>query len=543
MGGRQSERRGPRPIFVLALALVLLAAGGFGAFSLLRERWQHALEKRRDPVRERNERAQPAAAIALAPLPVKSPLVERPGKDAFGYPLSYVDGGALLSLLGRGKYAELSAYLEQLERDFEADFHDEYWIVDASDAFGSPNPELDPAFDAWLHATPDSFAPYLGRAVHRVGAGWAARGTDWAGQTDRGNFVEMHKAFELARADLARALELNPRVVAAVRVQMRMAFADGSRAELDKLATAAFKLCPACLQPRITQQVALEPRWGGSYQEMEKAARAAPVSQNSRLRLLAGYQELDRAHVATSADKLAEALQHAQLACAFGPNADFLEQKADILARQGDAPGAVAALSSALELRPGRADLLLARARAESAKGGDWRACYRDLVAGMRIDPAAADARDVLPYAVKGLTFLGWQAHTQGKEDEAIQLLDQAAELDPNRDVEGRRVAVLTAGFHGTDAEIAQLDAAARAAPHDFYAHERLDYALSTRRDWPRIAAMWGAYLQDNPDDARAYLERSGTFQNQGRNAEAHADAQRACELGSSAGCAYAKRP
>jgi hypothetical protein len=42
---------------------------------------------------------------------------------------------------------------------------------------------------------------------------------------------------------------------------------------------------------------------------------------------------------------------------------------------------------------------------------------------------------------------------------------------------------VLTSAFHGTDAELKALEGAVLAAPHDFAAHAKLDYALSTRRD------------------------------------------------------------
>jgi tetratricopeptide (TPR) repeat protein len=545
-GKDKAGHAGVRPIFWVGLALVGLSAFAVGVF-LLRERlldWRrgvHAEHAREDSAR--SERAQPVAAVALAPLPVKSPLIERPGTDADGYPRSYVDQAALCALLGREKFSELSAYIEQFQRAFEVDFHDEFWMSDASDAFDSPDPALTPRFDAWVQATPGSFVPYLARAMHHFGAGWAARGGKFSRDTDQTSFSEMRKSFELAQADLKHALQLSPHLVAAVRIQMRIAFAESAEQDFQALANSAFQLCPPCMQPRITEQVRLEPRWGGSYGAMAEAARSAPIKLNSRMKQLAGYADMDRASVLLRDNKLPEAMLASERACKLGENSDFLDGKADILEQQGDTAGAIAALDKAVDLRPGRAELLLARANAECRKGGDYRACYRDLVAGMHVDPSDHVARNVLPIAVKGLTFEGWQAHTQGKEDEAIELLDKAAELDPNHDVESRRFAVLTSGFTGTDAEVTALESKARAAPHDFYAHERLDYALSKRREWPRIAAMWAVYIADNPEDARAYLERSGTYHQLGQAAASHADAERACQLGSSAGCSYAKRP
>jgi regulator of sirC expression with transglutaminase-like and TPR domain len=70
----------------------------------------------------------------------------------------------------------------------------------------------------------------------------------------------------------------------------------------------------------------------------------------------------------------------------------------------------------------------------------------------------------------------------------------------------------------------------------------RLDYALSTRQAWPRILELWTRYLRVEPEDARAYRERAGTFMRLGRRGEAHADTVRACELGSSVGCSLSRR-
>ncbi len=181
MGKRSSDTKTGRvrPIrVVLAVLVVLCALLVWG----LRVHWREA--ELAWLARERAQRAAPVAALALAPLPVKSPLVERPGKDEFGYPRSYVDQAALRGLLGRQRYAELNGYVEQFQREFEADFHAEYWANASSEAFLSAEPELGVLLDAWIAATPTSFAPYLARGSHHVAAGFVARGSGWARETD-----------------------------------------------------------------------------------------------------------------------------------------------------------------------------------------------------------------------------------------------------------------------------------------------------------------------------------------------------------------------
>ncbi len=406
-----------------------------------------------------------------------------------------------------------------------------------SDAFDSPEPELGPLLDAWVQATPASFAPYLARASHHVAAGFAARGTDWTRNTDATNFAAMNGEFALARTDARHALELAPRLLAALRHLMIIAYVAGPRAEFAELSRRAFELCPACLQPRVVEQNALEPRWGGSYRAMKAAADAAPVALNAKLRLLPGYSEIDRAHGFVRDGQLERALEHVERACQLGEHVDFLDEKGDVLLRLKDVPAALAAFSRALELAPSSAHVMFELADAEvTAK--DYRAAYRNLRKALRIQPASSEARRLLPTVVSGLTFVGWEAHKQGREDEALEVLDEASELQTSPELDHRRSAVLTSGFHGTDAELDSLRAAANSAPHDFTPHVRLDYALSTRRAWPPILEMWTAYLADNPEDARAYRERAGTFVQLGRRTEARADAERACVLGSSVGCA-----
>jgi len=221
-----------------------------------------------------------------------------------------------------------------------------------------------------------------------------------------------------------------------------------------------------------------------------------------------------------------------------------LYEKADILGRRKEFAPALTAIGRALELRPQRDSLLYQRARlAVTQVPRDWQAAYSDLKLALQFAPADDDARSLVPYVANGLMSQGWEAHNAGKETEAIRLLDQASELRPSSDLERRRVAVLTAGFKGTDAEVTALEAAAKADPHDFYAYERLDYALSKRREWPRIAAMWNVYIAENPSDGRAFLELGGTLHNQGDKPAALGAASRACELGVSKACAILKLP
>jgi len=533
-----------RPWLLIVLVLVLAAAALF----VLRITSSQGpapgpIAKHEQAAADRRTRVESAAAIALSPLPTKLPLVEVPGKDVWDYPLSYVDRSALRSLLGHGKYRELSAYIEQFESNAKADFHNEYQINDCADSFESSERQIEASLDAWVKETPDSFAPYLARGAHRFAVGFAERGTEFAHETDADNFKAMEASFALAFADLEKALQIDPQLMPARRDELRIAFAGSAhRRDFDAIVARALEVCPSCFQIRATIQAALEPRWGGSYEKMAAAALAAKPALNPRFKLLSGYALIDRAATARQNKDLALAQSLAEQAVALGDNADFLYELAWILRGRHDDASALRAVNRALEVRPLRPELLFLRANIHTQTATlDWEAAHRDLLTGLRLAPADAEARSLIPLVVNGLTHLAWALHEKGDQDGALRLLDKASELAPSRELEARRLAVLTHGFKGTDQEVAALEAAANAAPHDFYPHQRLDYALSKRAEWTKIAAMWTAFIAQNPDDGRAYYERGGTHMHLGQSSAARADAARACELGVSAGCALSR--
>jgi len=551
-GGKRRSASSPlvRPWLWVAFAAVLLASGALLARLAIRNHFARRspqltpvdVSAHEKAALERKARVEPAAIVAFAPLPDQLPLIDRSGRDAYGYPLSYVDRAALRSLLGRGKYQELSQYMERFEADAEADFHNEYRIHDAVDAFETPERTLDASFDGWVAATPNSFAPWLARGAHRYALGFAERGEQLAAKTDAENFAGMEAAFALAFADLDHALRLNLRLMPARRNQIRIAFVGSRhRAELDAMCKLAFEVCPACFQPRATQQWALEPRWGGSYEKMARAAKAASPALNPRFRQLPGYELIDRAAVLAAGDDYKGALVLDQQAVALGDNADFLLSRARHLARLDDAAGALEAINRALELRPQRTDLLLFRARLYTRKEfRDYQAAHADMLLALRLDPADSDARALLRTVAQGLDYLAGQAQQRGDLSNALRLLDESMDLFPNNAVEQRRNALLASGFRGTPDELTALERAANAAPHDFYAHQRLDYALSQSAQWQRIVTMWSAFITENPSEGRAYYERAGTYSHMAKPEAARADATRACELGVSVACARA---
>jgi hypothetical protein len=169
------------------LVLLLVVVVGAVAFLRLRpgEKDAPAAEAHAEPARQPpravalpapERRTQALVKLAPVPVPTALPLRGGDGVDDDGYPVAAVDRAALRSLLWHRRYQELTRAFAELQGDFEADAKREYWPMDAGDAFASAEPELRDRLDAWVAATPDSFAPYLARGTYWVAVGFARRG-------------------------------------------------------------------------------------------------------------------------------------------------------------------------------------------------------------------------------------------------------------------------------------------------------------------------------------------------------------------------------
>jgi tetratricopeptide (TPR) repeat protein len=100
-------------------------------------------------------------------------------------------------------------------------------------------------------------------------------------------------------------------------------------------------------------------------------------------------------------------------------------------------------------------------------------------------------------------------AHAQkGEDDQALEDLKRAIELDPNR----------------------------------FEPYKALDDLLSKKSDWKTIIDYWTQFLALQPNNAQAHVERGGTFTHTREYVRALEDYKKACSLGDQEGCQLANR-
>ena len=533
----------PRKWWPAVAVMCGLAAIGTGGWLLKRIYAPPPREQPRRPPDTLAERTRPVTTVAPAPLPAGLPLTGPEGTTADGYPRQWVDKAALRSLLWHGRFAELSRDIEELQARFEEDPLREYWPLDAAEAFASATPDLDAALDAWVKATPDSFAPYLARGSHGVAVAYARRGSKYMKDTPESDVAAMQRGLLTAVADVVKARTLRPKLVAAMRQELRLLGLSSPRDSLKRVIDDALVVCPSCFQIRATYLNFARPRWGGSYAEMEEFARAVDDRRWPRLHALRGYVDEDRASLLHHDNRLDEALAASDRACAQGDAADFLTTRARIKLARGDIAGAVADLNRADAIRPDDVrEVLPLRARART-RTGDWVLAGTDLLTVLRVDATNSEARAIFDTVVRGLVYQGWVIFKGGARDRALRIYDLAANLAPDdAEVRQRREWIVIGKERGNPLPaIASAEAAVKASPDDFRAVQQLDYLLSRQREFQRVLPLWDDYLSRHPDDGPAHLERAGTLHSLGRNEDARTEAAKACDLGVSEGCVRAR--
>lgn len=534
-------RRGMR----LQVGLLVVVSMAALACDQLLDLYQRTKGVDQDPEKARvarEQRKQPTTDLAVAPLPTGMPLVEREGNDAWGFPRSYVDQAGLRSLLHHGKYTELTQYFEHFQQEFEKDPAKEYWIFRATQAFYSAEPELQPKLDTWVKTFPFSFAPYLARGAHRVAVLWANRGGKAASETATADMQAMQDAAPMARKDLDRAIQINPKLLAADRFLINLALPIGDREAINTAMTHAKQICSACISVSTKYIDTLQPRWGGSFDAMEHFARKQADPSNPKVRLLEGYVAMERSRVERGAKNFDEALRHADAACAVGDWPEFLAERAAVYAALKNYPKALTEVDRAIELLPTLPDFRTARAGYRT-EVGDWEGAAADLIAAIQVEPTDSEAGRWRRYIAHGLSDQGWQAHEKGDRATAVRLLELAEQLDfASKEIRTRKEKVIRGGVTGKADEFAALEAKVQANPDDLKAHQQLDYAYAKKRQFPKVIAMWTEYISRHPNDGTAYFERSGAYYNSKKRDLAFADVEKACALGHNTACNYAKR-
>lgn len=445
----------------------------------------------------------------------------------------------VLRLLRRREFSRLTAVIDSRQALVERDVRSEVELARIVEAFGTTDPSVSEALDAWVAAMPDSFAPYVARARHRFQLAFSARGTEVAAKTSTDQFEAMSQQLVGVVSDALAALERDPLLTEAYALLIGAARTIGDQLACDAVGERGLSKAPASLRIRTALAVCALPKWGGSQEQVEGVARDAEphIASNPGLAALRGFWDWELGRGADEADELV----YYDRAIDAGGHWFFYRDRAEALVRHERFDDALTDAESGLALMPDEPALLVWQLQALHA-----------LARFSEAAKVAATLTELEPSNERLAEFKSYESEAgpyDGAQLVQAQDLKRAIErLSFTIDVVGGTVeahywrgrAHLKSG--ADDAALKDFEQAVALDSGHLESYRNINYILGGRSEWARLVAHWNAYLARKPDDADALFERARAHHKAGDQTAALRDARAACDRGNRVGCSAASR-
>lgn len=435
------------------------------------------------------------------------------------------------------KYLEVTDLLGRYQASFEKDVRWEVAVQQALGVFAVSAPTYKVLLDEWVTALPKSWVPLLARAKYYEHLGWKARGHAWAKDTSDEQIRLMQDNMILSAKDAEGALKINPRLCFAYIALMDINRTRGDQEVGSLLLQKALDACPDSFSVRDTHMNLLLPRWGGSHEEMMRfALDSVAVGKNPRIKQLPGLVYWDMGRIAKGEGKTELAIDYFNKALTFGdsPKVIYSLAEAFLAARMPDK--ALEVIDRGIPLFPKyvfgyglRSKIFLSQ--------GKWDEAFDDLekmkMFGGKDNEEWIETR---MWEGRQIVSQGHSLYRMHSFTQAIEKYNLALRFDPES-AESYCWRGMALHRAGNDSAEDDLRKAISIDPRLFEAYVGLDEVLIKRRRLDEIVELWNRYIELEPGNARAYLERSGTYYHKKEFVSAYRDIKRACDLGSKDAC------
>lgn len=303
-------------------------------------------------------------ATMLLSVFVNIALAAGPGKEGKAVPFD-ADVIKIRELFEARRFSELNAVLAKYQTLCEKDVRWEVALQNGFHVFAVSDPSFTAGLEDWIQSTPGSWVPRLARAVHYGILAQKARGYAWAKDTSAEQFRREGEKLSVAARDVDAVLKANPRFLFPYYLRIRMNKTGQLTNVDDRLVEKALQIYPGSYLLRFQHMLALLPRWGGSYEEMEQFAReSAPYAkQNPAIKTLSGFVYWDLADLADNNGDSRKAIPLYEKALESGENWTFLSDLADACFRYGMYDKALRTIDRAIALRPTNASGHITRSK------------------------------------------------------------------------------------------------------------------------------------------------------------------------------------
>lgn len=411
---------------------------------------------------------------------------------------------AIRDALVNKDFKKLNSALENYQKAYEQDIANEDDVFDTYyQAFFFKGSGYEALLDEWVQSYPDHYQPYLARASYYCRMGWDARGGKFASETSDDQIESMKNFFAKANADIKTVLTKKQDNIMPYYLLININKAVGDTNSVKAIAQMAVEKCPGSFRIRSTYLLAIAPRWGGTYEEMGHFADRSQqyASINPRIALLQGYVYYEAGVEQRISKNYGKALELVDKAISFGDSALFYAERARIYQALERYDEALADISTAIDISPQDFELYDSRARIMGRKEMLQEA-LNDIEIAEQLSPNDEDT-------IKLKNWLAGKHYTRSR-----QAVDQK----------------------DFNTAIYNLKTAIDVNPDEIDYYRLMDWLLAKQSDWDAIIIYWNRYLERNPNDDVAYLERGGAYFHKGDLASAVEDAKQAADLGNSDG-------
>ncbi len=278
------------------------------------------------------------------------------------------NGTAIIAALAKSNFSYMEKLLKDSEDAYASDPLFESPLEKNYSAFRHLHEDFLSLLNKWIVERP-GYQSYLARGIYFSGKAWSARGGEFIQNTPKKNIEEMERFLGLAKKDLVEALHRNANLMPAYIRLISAARALGEQTEARSWLEAAIRNDPRTYYVRFHYLVNLTPRWGGSYEEMDRVAREAIAYNhlNNRLWSLQGERFADEADMAYSKCDHLKAISLYSKALAFGDRTMWFRFRANSYSDVGNYELALQDVRSFLSYSPNDKDRLRFEKQLEDA--------------------------------------------------------------------------------------------------------------------------------------------------------------------------------
>ncbi len=190
------------------------------------------------------------------------------------------------ALLSDGKYKELDAFVAKLVQENARTDSGYYFateiIRNLADSKDGDFESVLKQINTWIEERPKSSYAHTAKAQLLCNWGWRIRGTRYVSKTGKDALLQFREKMAEAKTSGLQALAIKSDDVVALSTMLAIVRTTESREETKKYFDAVTKLVPDHAEAHFHMITKLDPRWGGTEEEMFAFAREAVKKKNDK---------------------------------------------------------------------------------------------------------------------------------------------------------------------------------------------------------------------------------------------------------------------